>query len=308
RFPHVMDYTPVNEPQTTGRFACLYGVWYPHHRDMRSYMRALLNQIKGIVLAMKAIRTVQPAARLVHTEDGGRTFATSSLEPYRIEREHRRWLGADLLCGLVDGAHPLFSFLLDHGATSDEVLWFAQNPCPPDILGLNYYVTSDRFLDDRLELYPPRAGGDTGTEPLVDIEAVRVRAAGINGMSQMLTEAWKRYHLPLAITEVHLGCESVEQTRWLAEAWTEAQAARQMGVDVRAITAWALLGSYNWSHLCTQDTQSYEPGVFDISSGSPAKTPLAALVERLTHGLEPDESSRLPGWWQHDSRLTMPAA
>ena len=307
-FPHVLDYTPVNEPQTTGRFACLYGIWYPHHRDMRSYMRALLNQIKGIVLSMEAIRTIQPAARLIHTEDGGRTFATPQLESYRLEREHRRWLGVDLLCGRVDPSHPLYAFLLEHGITSDELLWFTHNPCPPDILGLNYYVTSDRFLDHRLELYPPRAGGDTGVEPLVDIEAVRVRGKGINGIEAMLTEAWERYHLPLAVTEVHLGSEPEEQTRWLAEAWNAAQAARSGGADVRAITVWALLGSYDWCHLCTQETGAYEPGVFDISHGVPERTPLADFTERLTQGLEPEAPANMPGWWRHASRLTMPAA
>ncbi len=68
---------------------------------MKSYVRALHNQIKGIVLSMQAIRAIQPAARLVHTEDGGETFATPPLESYRVEREHRRWLGMDLLCGCV---------------------------------------------------------------------------------------------------------------------------------------------------------------------------------------------------------------
>ena len=306
--PHVRDYTPVNEPQTTGRFACLYGLWYPHHRDMRSYVRALLNQIKGIVLSMEAIRTIQPAARLIHTEDGGKTFATPQLEAYRLEREDRRWLGVDLLCGRVDSSHPLHAFLLQHGISIDELSWFTHNPCPPDILGLNYYVTSDRFLDHRLELYPPRAGGDTGSEPLVDIEAVRVRYGGINGVETMLTEAWKRYHIPLAVTEVHLGSEPEEQTRWLAEAWSSAQAAQSGGVDVRAVTVWALLGSYNWCHLCTRDTGAYEPGIFDVSTGVPKKTLLADLAERLTQGLEPEGSAILPGWWRHSSRLTMPAA
>ena len=85
-YPHIMDYTPVNEPQTTGRFSCLYGHWYPHHHSMVSYVRALHNQIKGIVLSMEAIRTIQPEARLVHTEDGGETFSTPELERYRLER------------------------------------------------------------------------------------------------------------------------------------------------------------------------------------------------------------------------------
>ena len=142
----------------------------------------------------------------------------------------------------------------------------------------------------------------------MDIEAVRVRGKGINGIEAMLTEAWERYHLPLAVTEVHLGSEPEEQTRWLAEAWKAAQAARSAGVDVRAITVWALLGSYNWCHLCTQDTGAYEAGIFDLSRGVPERTPLADLTERLIRGFGPEGPANFPGWWRHASRLTMPAA
>ncbi len=127
------------------------------------------------------------------------------------------------------------------------MLWFGENVCPPAVIGLNYYVTSDRFLDDRLELYAWSGGGDTGDEPLVDVEAVRVRAEGIAGPGAMLRQAWARYGIPVAITEAHLGCEPEEQVRWLAEVWDAAEKARADGVDVRAVTVWALLGSYNWS-------------------------------------------------------------
>ena len=34
--------------------------------------------------------------------------------------------------------------------------------CPPDLLGLNYYLTSDRYLDDRLEPYLPERHGGNG--------------------------------------------------------------------------------------------------------------------------------------------------
>ena len=305
RYPHLLDYTPVNEPQTTGRFSCLYGYWYPHHRAMRSYVRALYHQVKGIVLSMQAIRTVQPEARLIHTEDGGETFATRELERYRIEREHRRWLGTDLLCGRVTRDHALFTFLVEHGLAEEEILWFAANPCPPSIVGLNYYVTSDRFLDHRLELYPARAGGDTGDEPLVDIEAVRVRAEGIGGAGSVLRKAWDRYRLPLAITEAHLGSDPVEQTRWLAEIWRDAQAVRAEGADVRAVTAWSLLGAYNWCHLCTQESGAYEPGVFSLAGGTAEETMLAGLVRALTRGGEMSEKSMRQGWWRRPDRITI---
>ncbi len=306
RYPWVTDYTPVNEPQTTGRFACMYGYWYPHERSMRSYVRALCNQVKGIVLAMRAIRTVQPHARLIHTEDGGETFATAGLEGYRQAREDRRWLGTDLLCGCVTREHALFGFLLEHGLTEQEVLWFGENVCPPAVIGLNYYVTSDRFLDDRLELYAWSGGGDTGDEPLVDVEAVRVRAEGIAGPGAMLRQAWARYGIPVAITEAHLGCEPKEQVRWLAEVWNAAGKARADGVDVRAVTVWALLGSYNWSNLCTRDTGVYEPGVFDVADGTVRETQLTEIVCRLANGLPLGAAARGLGWWHREGRLTIP--
>ena len=308
RYPSITDYTPINEPQTTGRFACLYGHWFPHHRSMHSYLRSLVHQAKAIVLAMQAIRSVQPHARLIHTEDGGATSASASLQSYQQTREHRRWLVTDLLCGHLTHQHPLFSFLLEHGLDEQEILWFADNPCPPSILGINYYVTSDRFLDDRLHLYPEHLpGGDTGTEPLVDIEAVRVRPEGIHGASAILQQAWNRYHLPLAITEAHLGCEPEEQRRWLYQIWQQAEDARAHGADVRAVTAWGLLGLYNWSCLCTEDKGAYEAGAFDVSTGIPQATPVADLIAQLAAGETPQDKTLLqPGWWNLDSRITIP--
>ncbi len=308
RYPWITDYTPINEPQTTGRFACLYGHWFPHHRSMHSYVRSLFHQAKAIVLAMQAIRSVQPHACLIHTEDGGAISASASLQSYQQTREHRRWLVTDMLCGRITHQHPLFSFLLEHGLHEHEILWFAANPCPPSILGINYYVTSDRFLDDRLHLYPAHLpGGDTGTEPLVDIEAVRVRPEGIHGVGAILKQAWDRYHLPLAITEAHLGCEPDEQRRWLYQVWRQAEDARANGADVRAVTAWGLLGLYNWSCLCTEDKGAYEAGAFDVSSGVPQATPVADLIAQLAGGQTPLDGDLLrPGWWDLDSRITIP--
>ena len=77
RYPWIRDYTPVNEPLTTARFSGLYGVWYPHCRSDKAFVRALLNQAWGIVLAMQAMRRVNPAARLIQTEDCGRCYGTA---------------------------------------------------------------------------------------------------------------------------------------------------------------------------------------------------------------------------------------
>jgi hypothetical protein len=58
RYPWIADWIPVNEPCTTARFSCLYGHWYPHLRDERSFWLALLNQIDATRLAMREIRRV----------------------------------------------------------------------------------------------------------------------------------------------------------------------------------------------------------------------------------------------------------
>ncbi len=305
RYPWLTDYTPVNEPHTTARFSCLYGYWYPHHRSMASYLRALLLQMKGIALSMRAIRTVQPRARLIHTEDGGGFFSAPALESFRAEREVRRWLGTDLLCGTVTPGHPAFQLLREHGIPAGEILWFADNPCPPDVLGLNYYVTSDRYLDDRLDLYPPYfPGGDSGSEPLVDIEAVRVNHDASIGVTAMLTAAWERYRLPLAITEAHLGGPPDDQVRWLADVWKQACAARALGADVQAVTVWALLGSWNWCNLCMEDAGRYEPGAFDVSHGVPQPTPYTEFVKALAaHGSGDHPALAEPGWWTRDERF-----
>jgi len=44
RYPWIEEYTPINEPLTTARFAALYGLWYPHRSDERSFATALLMQ------------------------------------------------------------------------------------------------------------------------------------------------------------------------------------------------------------------------------------------------------------------------
>ncbi len=303
RYPEVCSYTPVNEPQTTARFCGLYGHWYPHHRSVRSYVQALVNQLRGSVLAMRAVRTVRPDAEFVHTEDGGKTWGGASLMSIVESREHRRWLGVDLLCGFVDRYHPLFGFLLEHGLTEREIFWFAEDPCPPDVIGLNYYVTSDRYLDDRTWMYPAwLVGGDSGGEPLADIEAVRVRAEGIAGAGTILREAWERYRIPVAITEAHLGGPPDEQVRWLACLWNEAKAAKAAGVDVRAVTAWALLGSYDWCTLVTRNAGIYEPGVFDVRSGRLMATPLTRAVRQITRTGELAWDRR--GWWTQSDRFT----
>lgn len=181
RFPWLEYYTPVNEPLTTARFSGLYGLWYPHGRDDRSFLRALLVQCRAVVLAMRAIRRVNPHAKLVQTDDLGKTYGTAPMAACATFYNQRRWLAWDLLCGKVGPDYPLWSYLTRHGLAPAELLWFRDHPCPPDIIGVNYYVTSERWLDHRVERYPEHFRGQANGTPCADIETARVLATPTAG-------------------------------------------------------------------------------------------------------------------------------
>jgi dTDP-4-dehydrorhamnose reductase len=306
RYPWLLDYTPINEPLTTARFSALYGHWYPHRRNDLAFAEALLNECRGVVEAMAAIREVNPEARLIQTDDLGKTYSTPRLAYQAAFENERRWLSWDLLCGVVDAAHPMWSYLRWLGVEEPTLAWFLEHPCPPDVLGVNYYLTSERVLDESQEHYPEDRRGGNGRDDYADMEAARVRAEGIGGWALVLREAWQRYHLPLAVTEVHLGSTRDEQLRWLFEAWQACAHLRIEGVDVRALTVWSLFGAFDWNHLVTCGHDHYEPGAFDVRGPRPRPTALARLTRQLATSSTSDEPVLdTPGFWRRPERLWM---
>jgi dTDP-4-dehydrorhamnose reductase len=298
RYPWILEWTPINEPLTTARFSGLYGHWYPHARSDAAFVRMTLNQARAIALAMAAIRTVIPQARLLHTDDAGTVFATEPLVRQAAFENHRRDLAIDLLFGRVDECHPLWSYLLDSGATPDELAWFRSNPCPPDTIGANYYITSDRLLDHRIDLYPPETHGGSGDMQYADVAAVRGSPSLFSGFEEILERYWVRYERPVALTEVHMACTREEQIRWVAEAWNGVKQASRNGVPVRAMCVWSLLGAFDWNRLVTTDAGHYESGVFDVRSTPPRPTALFSAVRSLaTTGDLRHHVLSQPGWW-----------
>lgn len=307
RYPWLEWYTPVNEPLTTARFSGLYGIWYPHAHDEKSFLQMLLNECRGTVLAMRAIRHVNPNAKLIQTDDLGKTHSTALLAYQAQFQNELRWLGWDLLCGRVNREHALWPWITQAGIDEQELAWFIENPCPPDILGVNYYVTSERFLDEHLENYPSRTHGGNGRHQYADIEASRALASPLIGIEPLLMEAWKRYGLPLAITESHIDSTRDDHLRWIVETWRAALRAKQRGADIHAVTVWALLGLYDWSCLLTECRNHYEPGAFDMRGGEPRATAVASLMRKLSAGHIPSHPVlKTGGWWTRPDRFLCP--
>jgi dTDP-4-dehydrorhamnose reductase len=253
---------------------------------------------------MRAIRQITPGARLVQTEDLGRVFSTRALS-YQAEFENeRRWLSLDLLCGRVGRNHPWYDRFIVAGADERDLDLLLEGDCRPDVIGINHYVTSDRYLDGRLHTYPQHSWGGNKHQRYADVEAVRVDIGSADlGMKARLSEAWRRYHLPVAATEVHLGCTREHQVRWLVEAWNAAHQLRASGQDIRAVTAWALFGSSDWSSLLVSRRKHYESGAFDVRGPKPRRTALAGAVHALaTEGKFAHPVLHGRGWWHRNDR------
>jgi dTDP-4-dehydrorhamnose reductase len=307
RYPWVEDYTPVNEPLTTARFSALYGFWYPHSRDETAFWTALLNETDATRLAMREIRRINPAARLIQTDDLGFCHATGPLRGQAEFENARRWMGWDLLCGIVMPGHSLWERLVSRGF-EDRLRAIADDPCPPDVIGINHYLSSERLLDHRLDLHSDRdladcSVGNCNGVAHVDVDAARRIPEEVIGLSALLEQAWERYGRPIAITECHLGTTREDQARWFVDTWERAEGLRERGVDVRAVTAWSLLGSHDWNRMVTRFVGHYEPGVFDVRGGQPRPTLMAQVLRELAHGRTPQTPAlQVRGWWHAERR------
>lgn len=306
RYPWIRMFTPVNEPLTTARFSALYGHWYPHGRSVHAMLTALYHECRGVALSMRAIRRVIPNAQLVQTEDMGKTFSLPGLKHQADYENERRWLGFDLLCGRIDKHHSWYGQFLDAGFNEKQMAFFTEEPCVPDIVGINHYVTSERFLDHRKRDYPSVFHVDG--VPYVDVHATRVHFAdGLVGPEARLREVWERYRLPIAVTEAHLGGTRDDQLRWLRQMWQAANNLRGEGADIRAVTVWSIFGCVDWNTLLMQNNGFYESGLFDVRSKEIRPTALAAATSSLakTGSFDHPVLDGL-GWWRRPDRFFAP--
>ncbi len=103
-----------------------------------------------------------------------------------------------------------------------------------------------------------------------------------------------------------MGCTEDEQIRWLHEAWVTCEQLAASGVDIRAVTAWALLGSYDWDRLLTVDRGSYESGAFCLRQGTPRTSSVADYLAMLVadrRGFAAAHLAAGEGWWRRPERL-----
>ena len=84
----------------------------------------------------------------------------------------------------------MWNYFLDSGIEEHDLYWFVDNACPPNVLGVNHYLTSDRYLDERIEIYPAHTHGRNRRHRYADVEAVACRGGhGDSGPAR----GWRKY-------------------------------------------------------------------------------------------------------------------
>ena len=81
------------------------------------------------------------------------------------------------------------------GSPRAELAFLQDNATPPDIIGVNHYLTSERFLDERVGLYPHSPARRQRARPLRG-RGGRARPVGRTrtlGPAARLREVWQRY-------------------------------------------------------------------------------------------------------------------
>lgn len=238
---HVTDYTPVNEPMIHALFSGEYAYWPPYLSGTTGLVRMVERLARGFVLTQAAVRDVLgDRAVFVHVDAGFRYVGDVDAEEHR---EHARRLHAqthlveDLVTGRVDGGHDLVTFLTANGMSDDDLVWFAERPSPPDVMGVNYYP---RHSTEVFEAGVHHGGGFADPRP--------TRDDGVAGLEEVLRRAAERYRVPVMLTETCVTGTVEERLEWLDASVAAVHRMRADGLDIVGYTWWPVFDMYEWTY------------------------------------------------------------
>lgn len=227
-------YTPLNEPIVTALFCGQRGLWPPYLRSESGYVQILLQVIEGIIQTSAALLSVDPEIVLVHVEATGLSrTAREDLHAVAREEQSRTFLAYDLLTGRVTPEHPLFPWLVRNGASPDWLASIASRPVPFSLMGLNFYPqwsTTQLYIDRR---------GRLAYQPVEQDGA---------GFSQLIENYYRRYQLPIMVTETSAKGDESIRARWLEASVAAIRVLRSRNIPVLGYTWFPLFTMIDWKY------------------------------------------------------------
>jgi beta-glucosidase/6-phospho-beta-glucosidase/beta-galactosidase len=227
-------YTPLNEPRITAWYCGRLGWWPPFQRSWRGFVTLLLAIGRGIIATVRALERIDPEIVCYHV-DAADVFDAGD-EELVGEARHRQeivFLALDLISGRIREEHPLWSWLLLHGATADELESCLENRVDLSVIGMNLYpmFTNKKLVRDksgRLRILMPYAGAEI-----------------ISKLGRMYHE---RYNVPLMISETASVGSVARRLAWLEHSITAIARLRHEGVPLVGYTWWPMFALVTWAY------------------------------------------------------------
>ena len=277
--PFARWFTPLNEPIVNAWFCGRSGVWPPHLRGERGYVRVLVGIARGVQATIAALREAVPDATIVHVEASEAVTADDpALETIAERRRLGVFLPADLITGRVDGRHPLAQWLHARGAAAADLDGLQRGGQAMDVMGVNFYPHISC-----------RAVAGSSDQP-----RFRKRYGDRSDLVAVLTAFHGRYGVPVMVTETSDSGRVVRRERWMDEAVEGVRMARAGGVPVVGFTWFPVFSLVDWSwRRGRKDTDAYwkHMGLWELRPDGRGgydrvETPLVARYRRFVAGGE----------------------
>ncbi len=266
----VRVWCPFNEPLVTALFSGDFGFWPPHARKWRGYMPVLSRIVQAVNRGIRAIRRVMPEATVLLCDAAENYKSRHKDLASEVQRRNlRRFLVLDLLLGRVDQHHPLHSWLTNYGFSELDLDWLRTNPQSPDLLGLDYYTHSDWQLDQTPAGVRQR------------------RAENPIGLYGVASAYWKRYGIPMMLTETSIEGQQINREIWLESVVEHTRRLREEGIPMLGIIWWPLLDQVDWDGALTHRIgKVHEVGLFNLKRQpngdlKRVSTPLVKIFQEL---------------------------
>jgi beta-glucosidase len=265
----VYAYTPLNEPRVTAWYCGKLGWWPPFRRGWRGFVSVMLSVCRGIVTTAHALHAVDSEIVCVHVDATDLYSALSfELEAEASRRQDIVFLALDLITGRIGPEHPLYAWLLAHGASPADLSWFEQRALPLDVVGINLYpmFSQKNLVRTRsgLRMRMPYASGDI--------------------VERLATLYWQRYRRPLLISETASVGSVRKRMAWLEASVAAAARVRESGIPLVGYVWWPLFALVTWGYReGTKPAGSYlrQMGLWDLRPGPAGLERVrTALVDR----------------------------
>jgi beta-glucosidase/6-phospho-beta-glucosidase/beta-galactosidase len=242
RGPHI--FTPINE---ISFFADCGGAWgwvAPFGKDEPTRERLRLALCRAAIAGVKAIRAVDPEARMVHVDPLVQVVAPEDRPDLREQARHETFVDTFYAWDVLAGKrHPELG-------GSPEIL---------DIVGANCYAFGQM---EYAEQGPHRA--------------LKPHADGIVPLCDLLERVWNNYRRPIIVAETSGLADG--RPAWLKDIMEECLAAVDRGIDLHGVCLYPAVDMPNW-----HTGEWLHMGLCDLAEegGRLRRTPYGPYVDEL---------------------------